>query len=166
MFFGIPIASFVFVHTLITLIAIASGLVMLAGMIGNRRQDNVHAVFLLFSALTAITGFVIQTQPVTPAVATGILLSVLLLIALPARYLFRMAGSWRWIYAVTATAALYLNCFVLVIQAFQKVPALHALAPGKAPGGPVFAAAQGIVLIAILLAGYAAVRRFRPATAR
>ena len=162
MFFGIPILSFVFVHTLITLVAIGSGLVMLAGMTSNRRRDGAHAIFLLFSVLTAITGFVIQVRPVTPAVTLGVILSVVLLIALAARYVFAMRGTWRWIYVVTATAALYFNCFVLVVQIFVKMPALHAIAPGTPPSGPVFGAVQGVVLLALVVAGYLGVRRFRP----
>src|SRR5664279_3746892 len=98
MFFGIPVASFVFVHTLITLVAIVAGLVMLYGMLGNRRMDGVHHVFLLFSVLTAVTGFMLQIKPVTPAVMLGVILSVVLLIALVARYLQGMRGAWRWIY--------------------------------------------------------------------
>jgi len=163
MFFGIPIASFVFIHTLITLVAIVSGLVMLSGMLsGGRRGSATHTVFLLFSVLTAITGFMIQVKPVTPAVILGVLLSVLLIIALAARYLFGLRGAWRSIYVVTAVAALYFNCFVLVVQSFQKVPALHAIAPGVPPAGPVFGATQGVVLIAFVVAGFLAVRRFRP----
>ncbi len=50
-----------------------------------------------------------------------------------------------------ATLSLYLNSFVLVAQLFQKVPALHALAPTGSE--PPFAAAQGVVLLAF--------RRFR-----
>jgi hypothetical protein len=161
MFFGIPIASFVFVHTLITLVAIASGLVMLAAMLRNVRRDSAHTVFLLFSVLTAVTGFMIQTVPVTPAVILGVLLSGVLIVALAARYYFRMAGAWRWIYVVTATAALYFNCFVLVVQSFQKVPALHAIAPGIPPSGPAFGATQAVVLIAFVVAGFLALRRFR-----
>ncbi|MEJ0028050.1 MAG: hypothetical protein WDN01_18650 [Rhizomicrobium sp.] len=162
MFFGIPLDSFVFVHTLITLVAIVAGLIMLAGMLRNARQDLVHAIFLLFSVLTAITGFVIQIAPVTPAVAFGFLLSVLLVLALAARYLHGMAGAWRWIYVVTAVASLYLNCFVLVVQSFLKVPALHRLVPSVPPAGPLFGATQAAVLIAFVVAGYFAVRRFRP----
>ena len=163
MFFGIAINSFVFVHTLITLVAIAAGLVMLVGMVRNQRMDLVHAVFLLFSVLTAITGFVIQVTPVSPAVIFGFLLSVLLAVALVARYVQHMAGAWRWIYVVTAVASLYLNCFVLVVQSFLKVPALHALVPGVPPAGPLFGAAQGAVLLLFVVAGFLAVRRFRPA---
>lgn len=162
MFFGIPIDSFVFVHTLITLVAIVAGLVMLAGMLRNARDDLAHTVFLLFSVLTAITGFMIQVTPVTPAVILGVLLSLALIVALVARYAYRMRGAWRWIYVVAAIASLYFNCFVLVVQSFQKVPALHAIAPGIPPAGPVFAATQGLVLIALVVAGFLAVRRFRP----
>ncbi|MEI9990774.1 MAG: hypothetical protein WDM86_12115 [Rhizomicrobium sp.] len=162
MFFGIPIGSFVFVHTLITLVAIVAGLIMLAGMLRNARQDSVHAIFLLFSVLTAITGFVIQVSPVTPAVIVGGVLSILLAIALAARYVGGMAGAWRWIYVVTAVASLYLNCFVLVVQSFLKVPALHRLVPSVPPAGPIFGGTQAVVLIAFVIAGVFAVRRFRP----
>ncbi|MEI9995861.1 MAG: hypothetical protein WDM91_14790 [Rhizomicrobium sp.] len=162
MLFGTAFGSFAFYHTLITLVAIVSGLVMLAGLLGNRRQDGVHHVFLLFSVLTAVTGFLLPYKGITPAVAVGIVLSVLLIPALAGRYLFAMRGAWRPVYIVTAVAALYLNCFVLVVQSFVKFPALHALAPGNPPGGPVFGATQGIVLIAFVVAGYLAVRRFRP----
>jgi len=37
---------------------------------------------------------------------------------------------------VTAMTSLYLNIFVLVTQAFLKVPALHALAPSVPPSEP------------------------------
>ncbi len=162
MFFGIPIDSFVFVHTLITLVAIAVGLVMLWGMLRNERMDAVHTIFLLFSVLTAVTGFIIQVVPVTPAVATGFALSIALVPALAGRYVYRLAGSWRWIYVVAATVSLYLNCFVLVVQSFQKVPALHAIAPGVPPSGPVIGATQAAVLIALIVAGYFSVRRYHP----
>ncbi|MEI9886289.1 MAG: hypothetical protein WDN08_07250 [Rhizomicrobium sp.] len=162
MFFGIPVDSFVFVHTLITLVAIVAGLVMLWGMLRNERMDLVHTIFLLFSVLTAATGFILQVTPVTPAVATGVVLSVALVAALAARYGYRLAGSWRWIYVVGAVLSLYLNCFVLVVQSYLKVPALHALAPGLPPAGPVFGATQAAVLVAFIVAGYFAVRRFHP----
>jgi hypothetical protein len=74
-----------------------------------------------------------------------------------------MAGAWRWIYVVTALASLYLNCFVLVVQSFLKVPALHALAPAVPPAGPIFGATQGAVLLFFIVTGFLATRRFHPA---
>lgn len=162
MFYGTEIGSFNFIHTVITLVAIATGLIAQFGLLRNDRMNGMTAVFLLFSALTAVTGFIIQTSPVTPAVLTGVVLSIALLFALPARYLFNLRGMWRWIYVVTATISLYLNCFVLVVQSFLKFPALHAIAPGTPPSGPVFGATQAVVLILFIIAGYLGVRRFHP----
>jgi len=163
MFFGIPVGSFVFVHTIITLAAIAAGLLVLFGLLRNNRMNALTAIFLLFSVLTDITGFVIQITPVTPAVMLGAILAAVLLPTLAARYLFAMRGMWRWIYVVGATLSLYLNCFVLVVQSFLKVPALHAIVPAVPPAGPIFAATQGVVLILFIVAGYLGVRRFHPA---
>jgi hypothetical protein len=75
----------------------------------------------------------------------GIISLVILAVAIPARYLFHLARAWRWIYVVGATTALYLNVFVLVAQAFMKVPALKALAPTQTE--PPFLVAQLLVLV-------------------
>ena len=66
--------------------------------------------------------------------------------------------------AVGAVVSLYLNCFVLVVQAFLKVPALHELAPEG--NEPAFVLTQGLVLVLFVIAGFLAVRRFRPAAAQ
>ena len=92
----------------------------------------------------------------------GALSLVLLLIACVALYGMKLSGAWRWIYVVTALISLYFNCFVLVIQSFLKMPALHALAPGEPPGGPVFGVVQGVVLVFFVLVTVGALRRFRP----
>lgn len=160
MIFGLT--PFVAVHTAITLVAIVSGVLMLLAMLRNDRANTTTAVFLAFSVLTAVTGFMIQVKPATPAVMLGVILSVLLVFALLGRYVFALRGAWRWIYVVSAVMALWSNSFVLVVQTFLKFPALHAIAPGTPPGGPVFGAAQGIVLIVLVVAGYMSVRRFRP----
>jgi hypothetical protein len=156
------LTPFVAFHTAITLVAIVSGLLMLFAMLRNDRANGMTNVFLLFSVLTAVTGFMIQIRPVTPAVQLGVILSVLLVFALLGRYMFRMRGAWRWIYIVTAVTALWSNCFVLVVQTFSKVPALHAIAPGNPPSGMVFSAVQGIVLLFFIVAGTLSLRRFRP----
>jgi len=74
----------------------------------------------------------------------------------------QLAGVWRSIYVVTAMTSLYLNVFVLVVQGFLKIPALHALAPSVPPAGPVFAVVQGIVLLFFVLVIIGAWRRFKP----
>ena len=69
-----------------------------------------------------------------------------------------MFGPWRPIYTITAVLAQYLNFFVLIVQSFQKIPALNALGPE--PSSP----AQGIVhlvaLVAFVWLGIRATRRF------
>jgi len=56
--------------------------------------------------------------------------------------------------------ALYLNVFVLIVQSFQKVPALQKLAPTQSE--PPFSVTQGVLLVAFLILGIMAARRFRP----
>jgi hypothetical protein len=153
-------STFTNIHVAITLIAIVSGLAVLYGLLGNRRMDGTTAVFLLFTVLTSLTGFLFPFHGVTPAIIVGIISCVLLALALAGKYLFRLAGAWRWIYVVTAVMSLYLNCFVLVVQSFQKIGPLHVLAPKGSE--PPFAVAQGAVLIAFVVAGYLSVRRFHP----
>jgi hypothetical protein len=92
----------------------------------------------------------------------GILSLVLLAIACIALYGMKLSGAWRTIYVVTAMVSLYLNIFVLIIQAFLKVPALHALAPSVPPSEPPFAVIQGLVLVFFVIVIIGAVRRFRP----
>jgi hypothetical protein len=83
---------------------------------------------------------------------------VLLAVAILARYGLHLAGAWRWIYAVCATMALYLNVFVLVVQSFEKVPALKAMAPTQSE--PPFLVAQVIVLLLFIVLGIFAVKKF------
>jgi len=166
MILGMSMATFVLVHVVISLIAIVAGLVVMFGMLGSNRLPGLTAIFLLFTILTSATGFVIPpllTEKPLPSHMIGILSLVLLAIACVALYGAKLSGMWRWIYVLTALLSLYFNVFVLVIQSFLKVPALTALAPGNPPSGPVFAVAQGIVLVFFVLMIIGAWRRFRPA---
>jgi len=151
-------------HVAITLIGIVSGLVVLAAMVRGQDLKGWTAIFLLFTVLTSVTGFFFPNTSgkLTPAQNVGILSLIILAVALYALYGRRLAGAWRTVFVVTAVLALYLNCFVLVIQSFLKVPALHVLAPTG--GGPVFGAAQGAVLLAFMVAGWLAVKHYRLST--
>jgi hypothetical protein len=161
MVFGMSLATFTLIHVIISLIGIGSGLIVLFGMFNGRRLDGMTALFLATTVLTSVTGFFFPFEHVTPGIILGILSLIVLAIAILARYSFRMAGKWRSIYVVTAVIALYFNCFVLIAQSFQKVPALHALAPKG--NEPPFAIAQGILLVLFIVAGVSAVKKFHPA---
>jgi hypothetical protein len=165
MILGMSLATFVQVHVIISLIGIVAGIVVMFGMLGSNRMPGLTAIFLLTTILTSATGFLIPplvSEKLLPSQIIGGLSLVLLAIACIALYGMKLSGAWRWIYAVTALISLYLNVFVLVIQSFLKVPALHALAPGEPPGGPIFGVAQGVVLVFFVLVTIGAVRRFRP----
>ena len=145
-------------HTAISLAAIAAGLMALAAMLKGQTPVTLTGVFLGLTVLTSVTGFLFHNDKVTPGMVVGAISLIVLAVALFALYGRHLAGRWRTAYVITATLALYLNVFVLVIQSFIKVPPLHALAPSIPPAGPVFAAIQGMVLLAFLVAGWKAVK--------
>ncbi len=165
MILGMSLSTFVAAHTIISLIAIVAGIVVMFGMLGSNRMPGLTTIFLLLTILTSATGFLIPpllSEKPLPSHMVGLLSLSLLAVACFALYGQKLSGKWRWIYVVTALLALYLNVFVLVIQSFLKLPALHALAPSVPPAEPPFAIAQGIVLVFFLSVIVAAVRRFRP----
>ena len=151
------------IHVALSVVGIVSGLVVLYGLLSGNALGGWTALFLATTILTSATGFPLAPFGFDPPRAVGILSLILLAIAVGAYYLFHLAGAWRWIYVVTAMAALYLNCFVLVIQGFLKVPALHDLAPTQSE--PPFLVAQSAVLIVFVVLGFLAVRKFHPKAA-
>ena|SRR6185295_16994023 len=149
------------IHLAISLGAIVTGLMALAAMLEGRTPVTLTAIFLGLTVLTSATGYLFHNTSVTPAMVVGAVSLAILAVALFALYGRRLAGRWRTTYVITAILALYLNVFVLVIQSFIKIPALHALAPSIPPAGPVFGAVQGVVLIAFVVAGWLAVKAGR-----
>jgi hypothetical protein len=155
----LDLKTFTLIHVAISLVAIASGLVVLFGMIAGKRLDAWTAFFLATTIATSVTGFLFPFHGVTPGIVLGVISMVVLAVALYARYGGQLAGGWRLAYAITAVTALYLNVFVLIVQSFQKVPALAALAPTQSE--PPFAIAQGIALAAFIALGILAGKKFR-----
>jgi hypothetical protein len=143
------LSPFTKLHVVISLIGIVSGLVVVFGLLVGRTLNGWKALFLISTLLTSMTGFFFPFHGVTPAIVVGIISLVLLAVAIVARYARHLAGHWRWIYVVSAMIALYLNVFVLVVQLFQKVPALKALAPTQSE--PPFAVTQVVVLALFVL---------------
>lgn len=158
MIFGISTAAYTLIHVVISLIGIVSGFVALLGMFNAKRLDRWTAVFLVSTAATSLTGFGFPFDHLLPSHKVGILSLLVLAVAVLARYVFHLSGRWRWIYVITAQLALYFNVFVLVVQAFEKVPALKALAPTQSEAP--FLIAQLVVLAAFIGLTLAAVTRF------
>ena len=153
--------TFTAVHVLLSLIGILSGLVVLFGLLTANPMNSWTLLFLATTLATSITGFLFSFHGFTPALGVGILSMFILAATIAARYRFHLDGDWRWVYVVGAVAALYFNSFVLVVQSFLKIPALHTLAPTGSEAA--FIVTQGIVLAFCLVTGFRAVKRFHPA---
>jgi hypothetical protein len=158
MMLGMSLQTYTLVHVVISLIGIGSGLIVVFGMLGGKLVHGWNGLFLLTTVLTNATGFGFPFDHLLPSHVVAIISLIVLAIAIVARYVQQLAGGWRRTYTITAVIALYLNCFVLVVQSFLKVPALHALAPeGKEPP---FLVAQLIVMAIFIGLGVGAAKKF------
>jgi hypothetical protein len=155
MIFGMT--TFTLVHVVLSLIGIVSGFVVMFGLLTAKRFDGWTAIFLASTVLTSVTGFMFPFHKFLPSHGVGIVSLIVLVLAIAARYPFHLAGGWRRTYAITAVIALYLNVFVLIVQLFEKVPALRALAPTQSESP--FKLTQVVILaLFVALAVFAAIR--------
>src|SRR5882757_10614938 len=161
MIWGMTTATFTQVHVIISLIGIGSGLLVAYGLLKGKGFDGATMIFLLTTVLTSVTGFAFPNAHITPGIIVGIISCVVLAVAILARYITHLGGVWRSIYVITAMIALYLNVFVLVVQLFEKLPALRAAAPTQKE--PPFLVAQVIVMVVFIILAIAGVKKFRPA---
>ena len=160
MILGMSISTFTTLHVVISLIGIFSGAIALFGMIGSGISGSWTALFLLTTILTSATGFPIPPLAFDPPRVAGVISLIALATALLAFYGKSLTGAWRRIYVICAVLALYLNVFVAVVQAFQKLPFLQPLAPTQSESP--FLVAQVLVLVMFVKLGIAAAKRFHP----
>jgi hypothetical protein len=158
MIFGMT--TYTLVHVVLSLVGILSGAIVLIGLLGARRLDGWTALFLATTVATSATGFGFPFVRLLPSHVIGIISLVVLAVAILALYVFRLAGAWRWIYVVSAMIAFYLNVFVLIFQAFLKVPSLQAMAPTQSE--PPFLITQLAAMAVIVVLTIVAAIRFRP----
>ena len=151
--------TFTFVHVVISLVGILSGMVVVLGLLAGKGLNGWTALFLLTTLATTVTGFFFPYHGVTPAIVIGILSLLVLALAIFARYRRHLAGAWRRTYVISSMIALYFNVFVLVVQLFLKVPALKELAPTQ--NEPPFKLTQLVVLVFFIAITIACAIRFR-----
>ena len=164
MILGLSTAAFTTLHVLISLIGILSGVVVVLAMCRGKRLPAWTAIFLTTTVLTSVTGFLFHSAAFGPPHAIGVISLLILAIAIIALYVNHLVGASRWIYIVTAVLALYLNAFVGVIQAFQKLPPLHALAPTQKESP--FLIAQLLVLAFFVVITLVALKQFPARTVK
>jgi hypothetical protein len=148
------------IHVILSLLAILSGIRVAQGLMAARRYEKTTLFYMLSTALTLVTSFLFPYNGVTPGIIVGIICVLIFVPTAFARYMFHMAGIWRPVFVVGALALLYFNCLVLIVQSFQKIPSLNALAPTG--GEPPVTISQAVLLVIFLLVGFFSVRRFRP----
>jgi hypothetical protein len=158
MILGMSTSTYTIIHVIISLIGIATGFIVLFGLIQGKLLGTWNSIFLTTTILTSVTGFFFPNSKITPGIVLGVLSLITLAIALYALYAKHLSGGWRRTYAITAMIAQYFNVFVLIAQLFGKVPALHALAPTgtEAP----FKIAQLLLLIFTIWLITLAAKRF------
>jgi hypothetical protein len=163
MILGMTVSAFTQLHVIISLIGIATGFVVAFGLATGRPLSSVWtALFLITTVLTSASGFLFHSKAIGPPHIVGVISLVVLAVAIYALYARHLAGAWRKIYIVTALLSLYLNVFVGLIQAFQKVPALHQFAPKGSE--PPFAIAQLAVVALFVWLGFVSFRRLHAST--
>jgi hypothetical protein len=161
MILGMSLSAFTQFHVVISLIGIFTGVIAVFGMLNASRLPAWTALFLITTVATSVTGFMFPSTSFDAADVVGVISLVVLAIAILALYVFHLSGAWRWLYVATSVIALYLNVFVGVVQAFQKVPFLHPLAPNGSE--PPFIVAQVLVMAIFVVLGILATKKFHPA---
>src|SRR5262245_58650837 len=161
MVWGMTLATFTAVHVALSLIGIATGGVVMVGLLKGAHLRGSTAVFLVTTVATSVTGYGFPVDRLLPSHVVGALSLAVLAIAIVALYGLHLRGVWRSVYVVCAALALYFNVFVGIVQAFLHIPALHALAPQQ--NEPPFVIVQLIVLAGFILLTILAVQRFRVA---
>jgi hypothetical protein len=153
---------FTLAHVLISLVGILSGFVVVFGLIAGRKLPLWTPTFLWTTVLTSVTGYFFPFTGFKPSYVVGAISLIALAIAIYALNSKHLVGGWRSTYVITSVVALWLNFFVLIAQAFGKIPALHALAPNG--NEPPFLVAQIGALIVFIVLGYLATKKFRLVT--
>jgi len=156
--------TFTLFHVVLSLVGIGAGFVVVFGLIAAKQLNRWSVVFLSTTVATSLTGFLFPFHKLLPSHVIGVVSLVALAIAILARYARHLVGAWRWIYAVNAVVALYLNVFILIAQLFQKVPALKAMAPTQSEAP--FLVTQLVVMALFVVLGIFAAKRFHVEPAR
>lgn len=134
-----------FTHVLISLIALVAGFPLLRGLLRNQLSSGVSQFFLTTTLLTSLTGFLFPFHKILP----GHIFAVLTFFLLGAA----VRGGPRS-YVVGTLTSLYLNWIVLIVQIYQKTPALQQVAATQG-------AAQLALFLAYLALSWKSLRNFK-----
>jgi hypothetical protein len=156
---GLPIATFKLIYVVVSLFAMFAGMMVVRDMRKMRPLGIWNPLFFISTIVTAAAGFLFPPMTFGPPMTICWVLLGLLALGLFTLYATQLNGVWRWIYALTIIGGLYLNVFMGITQAFERIPVLHRYAPTDRE--PPYVAAQFLVFLGFLIVGFIAARRFR-----
>ncbi len=152
------ITTLTLVHTGLSFLALAFGIVAIRSYFAPTPRLWID-VFLILDILVVVTGFVFPLHGFTPALGTGILASIIIVLMLVGRFVFGLSGLWRKVYGLGLVANVFFLVLVTIAQSFQKLPPLNAFAPTGSE--PPFAVAQLINLAIFVWIGFKVRRQLR-----
>ena len=162
MILGLSIPTFTTLHVVLSLVGIASGVLVLLRPSASTKASSLNALFLATTIAASVTGLLFMV--VVLRFRLGHQLSVISLVVLApavlALYRHRLAGPWRAIFVAGATVALYVNAFIGVRQAFAKIDFLRTL-PATEFASPLLLA-HLLVLAICLWLGFHAFAALQP----
>lgn len=166
MIFGMSLSAFTALHVALSLVGIASGVIVLLRPAPSPTASRLTALFLATTIGTSVSGFFFLFVAVRFGLghALGALSLVVLAPTVLALYRYRLAAAWRWVFVAGATIALYLNAFIGVMQAFAKIGFLRTLPTNAFLSPPLIA--HLLLLVLCLWLGVHALRSLEPSTAQ
>ena len=150
---------FTWFHIVLSLVMLVAGYVVVRDLFRSHIDNTWMAVFLISGVLTNVTGFGFPFSRFTESHYTAIFSLIVLAAAFLALYVFKLAGAWRWVFAISAVLAFYTDALVTIAQIFKKIPALGA---PTASSEPQFVITQLLLLAITIWLCVKAYRGFRP----
>jgi hypothetical protein len=150
------LSTFTVVHVVLSLVGIASGVLVLLRPSASPKAWGLATLFLVTTLAASITGllYLLAFPRFRMGHGIGIASLVVFVPTVLALWRHRLAGPWRGIWVTGAATLLYLNAFIAVMQAFGKIGFLRAL-PATSIGSPLFIAHLLVLAISVWLAIHA-----------
>jgi hypothetical protein len=159
MILGMSVHTFTVLHVALSVLGLVGGVAVVFGLLNDIPLPRSTALFVAATIATSAGGFLFRSASFGPPHVIGVISLIVLTAAVAALYIYRLAGAWRSVYVAAAVLALYLNAFVGIAQAFDKIPALHARAPTGSE--PPFLLAQAVVLGLFVFVAVLSLRKSR-----
>ncbi|WP_158753264.1 hypothetical protein [Dyella sp. S184] len=150
---------FTAIHTLLSIVALLSGMPLVADLLRGSRSSRWFGLFWTTAAATSVTGFFFPFHGMTPAIGVGVVAVIILAVVLMVARGTQRSRLGSFIFASGLVTSEYLLVFVAIAQAFGKIPLLHAAAPTLKE--PPFAVAQFVALAAFVLLGILATKKLK-----